>query len=156
MVAARKHTFQAPIEAGRGGGAFVVVPFSVEEAFGTRGQVRVKGTIDGHAFRSSIASMYGEHLLGLHKVTREQIGKTIGDTVTLVIEVDTDERVVTIPDDLRRALAGNATTKKAFDGLAYTHRKEYVQWVESAKKPETRARRVAETVSRIAAGLHVF
>lgn len=156
MVAAGKHTFQAAIEPGRGGGAFVVVPFSVEETFGTRGQVRVKGTIDGHAFRSSIAPMNGKHLLGLHKATREQIGKNIGDTVKLVIEADTDERVVTIPDDLRRALAGKATTKKAFDGLAYTHQKEYVEWVESAKKPETRARRVAETVSRIAAGLHVF
>jgi bifunctional DNA-binding transcriptional regulator/antitoxin component of YhaV-PrlF toxin-antitoxin module len=155
-VAARKQTFKAPIEPGRGGGAFVVVPFSVEEAFGTRGQVRVKGTIDGHAFRSSIAPMSGSHVVGVHKATREAIGKNIGDTVTLVVEADSDERILTIPDDLRRALGRRATTKRAFDALAHTHRKEYVQWVESAKKPETRARRVAETVNRIAAGLHVF
>jgi uncharacterized protein YdeI (YjbR/CyaY-like superfamily) len=103
-----------------------------------------------------MAPMYGKHLLGLHKATREQIGKNIGETVELVIETDTEERVVTIPDDLRRALARNTTTKRAFDGLAYTHRKEYVQWVESAKKPETRARRVADAVARVAAGLHVF
>jgi hypothetical protein len=153
-MAALKQTFVAPIVAGRGGGAFVTVPFSVPDVFGTRGQVRVKGTIDGHPFKSSIAPMGGgTHLLGLHKATRDAIGKSIGDTVRLVVEADAAERTVIVPDDLRRALARRPTAKTAFDHLAYTHRKEYVQWVESAKKPETRARRVAEAVTRIAAGI---
>ena len=69
-----------------------------------------------------------------------------------MIEADTTERVVTVPDDLKRALARNAAANKTFENFAYTHRKEYVQWVESAKKPETRQRRIAEAVSRIARG----
>jgi hypothetical protein len=145
--------FEAEIEEARGGGAFVAVPFSVEEAFGKRGQLRVKGTIDGHSFKSSIAPMGGgAHLLGLHKATRDAIGKSIGDTVTVAIEPDLEERTVEVPDDFRRALTKNRKALQTFDGFAYTHRKEYVQWIESAKRPETRQRRIADAVSRISQG----
>jgi hypothetical protein len=148
---AGKQKFDAKIVAGRGGGAFVSVPFSVFDVFGTRGQVRVKGTIDGHAFKSSLAPMGGgTHLLGLHKATREAVGKSIGDTVKLVIEADNEERTVVIPDDFQRALARSPKAKESFENFAYTHRKEYVQWIESAKKPETRQRRISDAVTRIA------
>ncbi len=137
----------------RGGGAFVPVPFSVPAVFGTRGQVRVKGTIEGHPFNSSIAPTGGgTHLLGLHKATREIIGKSVGDSVKIVLEADTEERTVAVPEDFRRALARDRKAKETFEKFAYTHRKEYVQWIESAKKPETRERRIAEAVIRIAAG----
>ncbi len=145
--------FEARIVQGRGGGAFVPVPFSVPEVFGTRGQVRVKGTIDGHPFKSSIAPMGGDtHLLGLHKATRETIGKSIGDMVRIVLEADTEERTVVVPEDFRRALAKDRKAQETFEKFAFTHRKEYVQWIESAKKPETRERRIAEAVTRIGKG----
>src|ERR671934_620939 len=145
--------FEAQIMEGRGGGAYVVVPFSVRDAFGTGGQLRVKGTIDGKPFKSSIAPMAGgSHVLGLHKATREDIGKSIGQSVKLVIEPETEERTVTVPDDFREALAANKKAMQTFDGFAYTHRKEYVQWIESAKRPETRQRRITEAVSRISKG----
>ncbi len=57
-----------------------------------------------------------------------------------------------VPEDFRRALARDRKAKETFEKFAYTHRKEYVQWIESAKKPETRERRIAEAVIRIAAG----
>ena len=142
--------FDATIIEGRGGGAFVALPFSAAEVFGTRGQLRVKGTIDGHTFQSSIAPMGGgSHVLGLHKATREAIGKSVGDRVSLVLEPDTAERTVVVPDDFRKALERDRKAQRIFDGFAYTHRKEYVQWIESAKRPETRLRRIAEAVSRI-------
>jgi hypothetical protein len=145
--------FRATIQSGPGGGAFVAVPFNVADVFGTRRQIRVKGTIDGHEFKSSLAPMGGgSHLLGLHKATREAIGKSIGDSVSLVIEPDTEERIVTVPDDFRKALAHDKIAQKAFDSFAYTHRKEYVQWIESAKRPETRRRRIADAVGRIRTG----
>jgi Bacteriocin-protection, YdeI or OmpD-Associated/Domain of unknown function (DUF1905) len=148
---AQKHRFEAKIVAARGGGAFVSVPFSVFDVFGTRGQVRVKGTIDGKPFHSNLAPMGGgTHLLGLHKATREAIGKSIGDSVTLVIEADTEERTVAVPDDFQRALARSPKARDAFEKFAYTHRKEYVQWIESAKRPETRQRRITDAVARIA------
>ncbi len=111
-----------------------------------------EGTIDGHPFNSSIAPMGGgTHLLGLHKA-REIIGKSVGDSVKIVLEADTEERTVAVPEDFRRALARDRKAKETFEKFAYTHRKEYVQWIESAKKPETRERRIAEAVIRIAAG----
>jgi hypothetical protein len=145
--------FRAKIEEGRGGGAFIVVPFDVGEAFGRRGQVRVKGTIDGQPFQSSMAPMGGgHHVLGIHKATREAIGKSIGDSVALVVEPDTAERSVTVPEDFAGALAKSKRAQQQFDGFAYTHRKEYVHWIESAKRPETRQRRIADAVSRISKG----
>jgi Domain of unknown function (DUF1905)/Bacteriocin-protection, YdeI or OmpD-Associated len=148
-----RQRFEAKIVEARGGGAFVDLPFSVPEVFGTRGQLRVKGTIDGKPFKSSIAPMGGgKHLLGLHKATREAIGKSIGETVKVAIEPDTGERTVTAPDDFRKALAASKTAQERFDEFAYTHRKEYVQWVEEAKRPETRQRRIRDAVSRISKG----
>jgi hypothetical protein len=146
--------FEARIVEGRGGGAFVSVPFDVFEFFGTRGQLRVKGTIDGHSFKSSMAPMGGgTHLLGLHKATREAIGKSTGDRVEVVLEADTDERTVVVPDDFRKALAKSSPARETFDRFAYTHRKEYVQWIQSAKRPETRQRRIDQAVERIARGV---
>lgn len=145
--------FEAPIIAGRGGGAFVRVPFSVPDVFGTRGQLRVKGTIDGHPFQSSLAPMGGgTHLLGLHKATREAIGKAIGARVAVVLEPDLAERPVVVPDDFARALTANPPAAARFETFAYTHRKEYVQWIEEAKRPETRQRRISEAVTRISQG----
>ena len=120
----------------------------------SRGQLRVKGTIDGHPFKSSVAPMGGgTHVLGLHKATREAIGKAIGDSVQVVMEVDTEARTVVVPEDFRRVLAGNSRVKEAFERLAFTHRKEYVQWIEAAKRPETRRRRITEAIDRIGRGI---
>jgi hypothetical protein len=149
-----KKRFDAEIEEGRGGGAFVVLPFSVRKVFGTGGQLRVKGTVDGQPFKSSVAPMGGgSQVLGLHKATRESLAKSIGDKVAIVIEPDTEERTVTVPDDFRKALAANKKATQTFDAFAYTHRKEYVQWIESAKRPETRQRRISDAVSRISKGM---
>jgi uncharacterized protein YdeI (YjbR/CyaY-like superfamily) len=59
---------------------------------------------------------------------------------------------VIVPDDLRGALAANPKASQSFAAFAYSYRREYVQWIESAKRPETRRRRIAEAVSRIAKG----
>lgn len=130
-----------------------MVPFDVAGVFGTRGQLRVRGTIDGEAFKSSMAPMGGgHHVLGLHKATREAVRKSYGDSVDVVIEPDVEERSVVVPDDFHKALAANHKASQTFAAFAYTHRKEYVQWIESARRPETRQRRIAEAVSRIADG----
>lgn len=60
--------------------------------------------------------------------------------------------VVTVPPDLRRALARSAKARAAFEGLALSHRREYVEWIEDAKRPETRARRVADSLVLLVAG----
>lgn len=147
-----KQKFDAILEEGIRGGVWVFIPFNVQETYGTRGQVKVKATIDGVPYRGSIAPMGGgKHILGVKKEIREAIGKTIGDTVHIVMEQDTKPRIVAIPEDFQQALENNPSAKKTFEKFAYTHRKEYVQWIESAKKPETRQRRIEKAVGMISA-----
>jgi len=66
--------------------------------------------------------------------------------------IDTEERTVTTPDDLQQALETEPQAKAAFDKLSYSHRKEYVQWIEEAKKPETRAKRIEKTLAMLNEG----
>jgi bifunctional DNA-binding transcriptional regulator/antitoxin component of YhaV-PrlF toxin-antitoxin module len=148
-----KHSFEAEIEAARGGGAFVRIPFDVRATYGTGGQVRVKAEFDGEAYRGSIAPMgAARHVIGVPKAIRDALGKSIGDRVRVTLEKDDEPRAVTVPDDLAGALARDRTAGPAFEKLSYTHRKEYVRWVEEAKKPETRERRVARTLYMVKEG----
>jgi len=75
--------------------------------------------------------------------------------VRVSIELDTEPRTVTVPDDLRSALADDDAAREAFEKLSYTHRREYVEWIEEAKRPDTRARRIAGTIERVCAGNHL-
>ncbi len=68
------------------------------------------------------------------------------------MELDTEPRTVRVPADLRRALVADEVSERTFAELSFTHRREYVDWVEEAKRPETRARRIASTVERVRAG----
>ena len=150
-----KHTFSAIIQNAGGGGAFVEVPFDVEKAFGSK-KPKVKATIEGVPYRGTLvrtpalapgASVGTEcHLLIILKGIREQVGKTFGDEVKVTVESDTEPRVVALPKDLAGALKKDREAKIHFGKLSYTHQKEYVTWIEEAKKDETRQRRLAKTL----------
>jgi hypothetical protein len=150
-----KKTFQAKLERPPGAGTwtFVTVPFNVQTEFKEKGQVRVKGTVNSIAFRGSLMPHgNGKHFLVVNRTIREQAGVKTGDTVKAVIERDTKARVVSLPNDFKRALARSAKAKDGFDKLAYSHKKAYVEWIESAKKAETRAKRIKDSLTSIAAG----
>jgi hypothetical protein len=141
-----KHTFAAPIKDAGGGGAYVEVPFDVEAAFGSK-RPKVKALIGGVPYRGTLTRMGTEcHVLGIRKEIREQTGKTFGDEVTISLELDTEPRVVEIPVELAEALRIEPEMEAYFRSLAYTHQREYVEFINEAKKPETRTRRVAETI----------
>ena len=131
-------------------GAYFKVPFDVLEIFGTKGHVKVRGTIDGYPYRNLIANMGEGHMMVVKKEIRQAIGKTAGDTVHVVMEIDTEPRTVIVPEDFQQALESNPVVKETFDGMSYTHRKEYVEWIEGAKRQETRANRIQKAVERIA------
>lgn len=134
--------------------AFVTIPFSVEEEYGTRGQVKVKVLFDKHPYRGVLANMgTGCHILGVRKDIRQAIGKQVGDTVLVELERDSEERIVAVPDDLKKALAKEKAALKFFDSLSFTNRKEYVLWICSAKKEETRKKRLEQTIEKLLAGL---
>ncbi|MEA2279948.1 MAG: hypothetical protein QOK21_555 [Solirubrobacteraceae bacterium] len=112
----------------------------------------VVATIDGRTFRLSVARMGGEFLIGLRREVREQAGVEAGDVVDLRLELDAAPREVDVPPALASALAADPEAKARFEGLAFSHRKEFARWVEEAKREETRERRVAQAVEMIRAG----
>ncbi len=146
------HEFEGLIEAGRGGGAWIKVPFDVKEAFGTGRTVRVIATYDGFQAKSSIAPMAGGHVLGIHKATREAVGKSVGDRIRITLTQDHSPRVVEVPPALAEALEGDPELKALYEKRSFTHRKEFARWVAEAKKAETRERRVARTLDMLRAG----
>ncbi|MCZ8515702.1 YdeI/OmpD-associated family protein [Paenibacillus filicis] len=138
---------------GTGTWTYVKVPFTVEEVFGSKAQVKVKGTVNGVPYRSSLMPAGdGTHYMVVKQALREDAGVTAGDSVRLTMEADTEARTVEIPDDLAAALDEHREAGERFDRLAYSHRKEYVDWIESAKKPETRSNRIAKSIAMLAEG----
>jgi hypothetical protein len=115
--------FEAIIEEGRGGGAFVTVPPEVDAALGGRGRIAVLATFDGIAYRGSVVTMGGVRCIGVLKAIREEAGKGPGDTLTVTLEADRGERTVAVPDDLAEALEG-AGLRQAFDAMSFSHRRE--------------------------------
>jgi len=148
----KKQTFTATIQNAGGGGAYVEVPFDVEEAFGSK-RPKVKALIEGIPYRTTLMRMGSEcHMLGVLKDLRERIGKTFGDEITVTLEPDTEPRVIEIPKDLMKELKKDKEAKTFFDKLSYTHQKEYVWWVEEAKKEETRQNRILKTIEMLKKG----
>jgi hypothetical protein len=105
-------------------------------------------TVNGHTFRGRVGRMGGETLVGFNKAVREACGVQPGDEIDVVIAPDDAPREVAVPEDLAAALQA-AGARPAFDALAFSARKEIATGVESAKKPETRARRVTAAVERL-------
>ena len=150
-----EHEFEAVLEAGEegDGGVFIVLPFSVAEAYGTRGRVPVQATFDGYPYQGSAVPLGdGHHALLLLKQIRRAIDKTVGDTVRVTLRRDMTERKMEAPADLAQQLAAHPKAAAYFNKLAYTHQREYVRWLEGAKKPETRAKRLGEVVEMLSQG----
>lgn len=127
------------------------VPPEVVEELGAGKRPPVAITINGHTYRSTVATMGGRFMLGVSAENRAAAGVSAGEVVDLEIELDTAPREVEVPEDLAAALEG-AGVRDAFDRLAPSHKKETVRSVEDAKKPETRQRRIEATLQRLRAG----
>jgi Bacteriocin-protection, YdeI or OmpD-Associated/Domain of unknown function (DUF1905) len=112
----------------------------------------VVATVNGYTWRTSVARMGGESLLGLSRAVRQEAGVEAGDTVEVRLELDTAPREVDVPPALAGALEADDEARAAFDRLAYTHRKEFARWVEEAKRDETRERRVAKALEMLHRG----
>ena len=148
----KKHTFKAVIQNAGGGGAFVDVPFDVEKAFGAK-KPKIRALIEGVPYRGILTRMGGpNHMLIILKGIREQIGKTFGDEIQVSVESDAEPRVVEVPTDLLKELKKDKEAKAFFDKLSYTHQREYVLWINEAKKAETRQTRVAKTLEMLKTG----
>lgn len=151
-----KQEFEAVIEQNPKfpGSAYVTIPFDVEQVYGTKGQIKVKATFDGHPYRGSIANMgTGGHILGVSKAIRTAIGKTHGDSVKVVLEKDTEPRTVVVPEDLKQTFKKQPKAEEFFESLSFTNRKEYVRWIEGARKQATRSSRLQKSIRMLLDGV---
>ena len=148
----QKHTFRAVIESAGKGGAFVTVPFDVEQAFRKK-RVKASADIEGVLYRGSLVRMGGPcHILGIRKDIREQIRKDIGDEIEVTVEEDVELREVAVPQDVALALTDSPEAEAFFQQLSYSHQREYVQWIEEAKRDETRQKRIGQMVELLKQG----
>jgi Bacteriocin-protection, YdeI or OmpD-Associated/Domain of unknown function (DUF1905) len=129
------------------------VPFDLTEAFG-RARPPVKVTIRGHTWRTTPGVYGGVGHVVVNREVKAATGVDAPDRVVVVMELDTEPRRISVPKDLAVALAADADAKAGFSKLSFTHRREYVDWLEEAKRPATRARRIATTVDQVRAGKH--
>lgn len=127
---------------------YIPVPFDPKPLFG-KVRAPVSVTVNGYTYRSTLAPMGGVTCIPLRKSNREAAGLEGGETVMVTLELDTAAREVDPPADLTKALKAAPPAWDRWQELSYTHQREYAEAVEGAKKPETRARRIAEAVRAI-------
>jgi hypothetical protein len=142
--------FESTVELGGKTATGIPVPDEVVAALGESRRPPVTITLNGYTYRTTAVRMGGRFLVPLSAEHREAAGVAAGDAITVDLEPDSAPREVALPPDLDEALDDAART--AYDALSYTHRKEWVRWVEEAKKPETRATRIEKTVAGLREG----
>jgi bifunctional DNA-binding transcriptional regulator/antitoxin component of YhaV-PrlF toxin-antitoxin module len=132
--------------------AAIIAPFNVQEVFGTKARVPVKGTVNGYPFRSSLMPMCGEHRMVVNKEIRDGAGVKAGDTVAVEMERDEGERTVEAPPLLKKELAKSKAAKDRWGTLSFSHKKEMARFALEAKQEETRARRLARVMDILTTG----
>ncbi len=142
--------FRATVVLGGKTATGIQVPDEVVEALGSGKRPPVSVTVGGYTYRTTVALMGGAFWIPLAAEHREAAGVAADQEVDVRIELDTAPRETPLPDDLDAAL--DDPGRAHFHTLAPSHRKEWVRWIEEAKKPETRALRVEKTAAAMREG----
>jgi hypothetical protein len=125
------------------------IPEEAVKSLGGGKRPPVKITLNGHSWRSRVAIMHGRYLLGLSNANRHAAGVATGDKVEVQVELDDEPRVLLEPEDFARALDSDPAARAADDRLAKAHKREHIRSIESAKRPETRERRIATALETL-------
>jgi hypothetical protein len=125
-----------------GNTAGIVVPDEFVAALGAGKRPKVRATIKGYTWRTSITPMDGQFWVGVSQEVRAGAGVAAGDAVDLELEVDDAPREVVVPADFAATLAANPAEQAKFAKLSYSHQRRHVMAIEAAKAPETRVRRI--------------
>ena len=144
--------FRATVELGGKTATGIEVPAEIVSGLGSGKRPAVRVTINGHTYRSTIASMGGRSMLPLSAENRTAGGVSAGDHVDVEVEIDDQPRTVSVPTDLAAALADDAVAQQAFDRLSYSHQLRHVLAIEGAKAPETRQRRIDKAIAMLREG----
>jgi len=134
-----------------GGGTLIPAPKEVAASLGPmKGMPKVRAMIAGIPYRGSLMPMGdGTYCLGVLKSIQEKAGVGQGDAIAIELELDTEARTVSVPDDLAKALARDRESAAAWERLSFTNKKEIARSLEEAKRPETRERRLAAALERL-------
>jgi len=126
------------------------VPQKVSDALGVRGRVAVEGKINGFGFRTSIfPSGKGGHFMLVNKAMQSGSKAGDGDKVAVTMRQDTHQRTVEVPADLSKALGRSKKAKAVFEGYSFSHKRELIGWIEDAKRPETRKKRIQKALRHL-------
>lgn len=144
--------FRSTIELGGKTATGMRVPAEVVESLGSGKKPAVSVTINGHTYRSTIATMDGVFMLPVSAEVRMATRVAAGDDVEVDVELDTAPREVAVPPDLVAALDADPDARISFDGLSYSNKRRIVMPIEDARTPETRQRRIDASVGRLREG----
>ena len=133
-----------------GSGSLVEFPFDTLELFGTEGRIPVVVEFDGVPYQGTMLR-YGteKHIIVLVKKIREAIGKQAPDVVHVKVELDDQLRKITVPDDVQKTMDNHPLALETYKKLAYTHQKEYINWILEAKREETRQNRIEKMIQKL-------
>lgn len=146
--------FDTALERGDAGNSqsYILLPGKAEELFGTSGRIPVVATFDDVHYRGSLVTYGGgQHLILVLRSICEQIGKEAGDSVHVTLALDTEPRVVELEPDVQKAFK-TAKALDPFRAMNFSYQREYALWIEEAKRPETRTRRIQQAIERVNAG----
>ena len=143
----KKYEFEAVIKKVQGKDAsYIDIPFDVEAEFGSK-RVKVKATFDNVEYRGSIVKMgLPCYIIGITKEIRKKINKDFGDSIQVTIVEDKEERSIEIPIELQERLNCSSMARNFFESLSFSNKRKYVQWITSAKKEETRVKRIEQAI----------
>lgn len=125
------------------------IPADLVDALGAGKRPRVTVTINHHSWKTRVAIMRSRYLIGLSIANRRAAGVATGDVIEAEIELDTQPAVVVEPPDLADALTADPAPRAAYDRLTHSRRRALVHAIDTAKKPETRLRRIEQTISAL-------
>lgn len=148
-----KATLSRPAKPKDAAWTFLVLPAAASAKLPTRSMTTVEGTFNGAAFQATLEpDGQGSHWLKVPKALRETAGVEVGDTVTLEIAPVEKEPEPKVPADLRKALAANPAAKATWDDITPVARRDWIAWITSGKKAETRVKRIDVACDKLASG----
>ena len=152
MAKSVARSFQATLEHNKSRLNWVIIriPFDVSRVWGKRGQMKVRGDINGFAFRTSLfPTGSGEHVLLVNKRMQAGAKVRVGGEARFRLEPDTEVRTVDVPEDLTRSLSEDRALRRWFDQLNYSTRRDICHWITEVKSAEARLRRTDQIVERL-------
>lgn len=132
---------------------FLTLPKEASAQLPSRGQTTVEGVLNGRHLKATLEpDGQGGHWLKVDRKLREAAGAAAGDVVTLEIEPVAEEPEPSVPADLRKALAAVPKAREAWSGITPAARRDFIHWITSPKRPETRAKRITTACDMLAKG----